>query len=63
MLFFNKKHEPITVETPKEVVLAKTRAKKASEKASTNTKQLKELLLANGITLKIHIATGGKHGH
>lgn len=58
------RREDIHVEPPAssrvEVELHKTASKEAAEKAKTANKHLNELLVENGFTLKIYLATGGK---
>lgn len=54
----NHKHEQ---EVTIEVEAHKKRAIKTAEKAKANADQLNRLLRANGITLKIFIAAGGRH--
>lgn len=44
-----------------EVVEIKRKAHKTAEQTNRDIKKLNDLLQANGITLKIHIATGGRH--
>lgn len=62
MSFFTIRKKKTVVLTPVEVQKSKQQAKKASDTASANTQQLRKLLLNDHITLKIHVATGGKHG-
>lgn len=57
-----KSKEPINIPEPKEVTEMKRHTRKASNKVLKNSKQLNELLRANGITLQIHRATTG-HNH
>jgi hypothetical protein len=40
----------------------KAKFKKTSTKTKADVDRLNRLLEANGITLKIHIAAGGRHG-
>lgn len=46
-----------------EVVKLKSEAHRTAAQADRDIKKLNKLLTANGITLRIHIATGGRHGH
>ena len=62
MFFIKKKPAPRPELPPKEVRHARRETKKASKEALKSSQQLNKLLLANGITLKIHIATGGHGG-
>lgn len=67
MSWFKKKQrtEDIHVEPPVnsrvEVELSKTASKEAAEKAKKTNEHLNELLVQNGFTLKIYLATGGNH--
>lgn len=45
-----------------EVENLKKKTHKSSEEAKEATERLNKLLVQNGITLKIYIAAGGKHG-
>lgn len=59
----SKRSEDIQIEPPAssrvEVELHKNASKEAAEKAKTANKHLNELLVQNGFTLKIYLATGG----
>lgn len=61
--FKKKKREDIIVQPPAssrvEVELAKDATREASEKAKATNKHLNDLLVENGFTLKIYLATGG----
>lgn len=63
-LFKRKQREDIHVEPPVssrvEVELHKTAGKQAVEKAKQANEHLNDLLVENGFTLKIYLATGGK---
>jgi len=64
MAWFQKKRtEDIHVEPPAssrvEVELHKNASKEAAEKAKTANQHLNDLLVQNGFTLKIYLATGG----
>jgi hypothetical protein len=63
MLWFRKKTLPITVSPPQqsrvEVELHKGANAQATEKANAVNQHLKDLLIENGITLKLYIAAGG----
>ena len=67
MSWFNKKKrtEDIHVEPPAssrvEVELHKSATKEAVEKAKQANQHLNELLVKNGFTLKIYLATGGSN--
>lgn len=62
-LFKRKRKEDIHVEPPAssrvEVELHKTASKEAAEKAKQANEHLNDLLVENGFTLKIYLATGG----
>lgn len=62
--FKRKQIENIYLEPPissrVEVELNKTASREAAEKAKTANKHLNDLLVENGFTLKIYLATGGK---
>lgn len=45
-----------------QVVQLKSQAHQTAAKADKDIQRLNSLLKANGITLKIHIASGGHHG-
>lgn len=45
-----------------EVVELKSKVHQSAERSKKDIDKLNRLLKANGITLKIHIATGGRHG-
>lgn len=61
--FKRKRVEDIHVEPPVssrvEVELHKSASKEAAEKAKKANEHLNELLVQNGFTLKIYLATGG----
>lgn len=60
-MFWIPKKRQRTVDPDIEKMKRKTHDSAA--KADKNIKKLNDLLEANGITLKIYIATGGHHGH
>lgn len=64
MAWFRKAKEDIHVEPPAssriEVELHKTASSDAAQKAKEANKHLNDLLVENGFTLKIYLATGGK---
>lgn len=64
LLRFRKKKvdQPMSI-TPKEVIDSQIETKKVSNEATKNAVKLNKLLTANGITLTISRATGGRHGH
>ena len=55
------KHEEIAEQSSIEVVALKRKTNKTAKQTSKNIDRLNKLLKANGITLKIHIATKGGH--
>jgi hypothetical protein len=63
MWFQRKKTEQMTVSPPQssrvEVELHKGANREATEKANAVNQHLKDLLIENGITLKLYIAAGG----
>lgn len=67
MSWFKRKKpvEDIHVEPPAssrvEVELHKNATKEAADKAKEANKHLNDLLVENGFTLKIYLATGGNH--
>lgn len=65
MLFFGKRAAQEADKKAEEAVRIKTSTTTKIQKASNSVGNLHALLAANGITLKIHIATGGDHrnGH
>lgn len=59
---FKRKKPVIEVETPKEILDSKKELKSASDAAVLNTNKVKNVLLADHVTLRIQVATtGGKH--
>lgn len=65
MNLFNRKKKPdLKIESPVtsrvEVELHKTASAEAQQKAIEANQHLKELLVANGFTLKIYLAAGGQ---
>jgi len=65
MYLFSRKHpEALAVEPPTksriEIEVHKTANKEAAEKAKRTSKDLNELLVENGFTLKLYMAAGGK---
>lgn len=65
--FWSKKqsHKEIhrhEVQSSIEVVQYKRKANQSVAQANRDIKKLNDLLRADGITLKIHIAQGGRHG-
>lgn len=67
-LFWNRKQNieierKQDVESSVEVVALKQEGHKTAKEADAAIKRLNKLLRADGITLKIYIAAGGRHGH
>jgi predicted ribonuclease YlaK len=64
-LFWNRKdvkqERKIETEAYAEVDKMKQRTHETAKEANRNIKKLNDLLLENGITLKISIAAGGRH--
>lgn len=61
--FFQRKKEPVVIDTPQEVLDSKKELRLASNAATLNTNKVKKLLVADHVTLRIQVAThGGKHG-
>jgi transcriptional antiterminator len=64
-LFWNRKdikqEKKIETEAYAEVDEMKQRTHETAKEANRNIKKLNDLLLENGITLKISIAAGGRH--
>lgn len=63
MLFFGKKAVREANELGEEADKLKKANFKKMDKTEASTGRLYELLKANGISLRIHIATGGDHRH
>lgn len=61
MLFFGKRVARQADEKAKEAVKIKRSTTRKIQKAEDSVSNLHSLLKANGITLRIHIATGGDH--
>lgn len=64
MLWFNKKkvvRPVVDHQTIVEIEATKDAQKEAFEEAHRVGKDLNRLLVENGFTLKIYLATGGKH--
>jgi hypothetical protein len=67
MGLFNRRKPAIQTDVPPnqdnrvEVVVHKNATKEAVEKAKATNQHLQSLLDANGFTLKIYLAAGGKH--
>lgn len=62
MIFKRKKSEDIYVspaENRVEIELHKNASKQAAEKAKKSSKDLNELLVENGFTIKLYMAAGG----
>lgn len=61
--FFQRKKETVVIDTPQEILDSKKELKQASNAATLNTNKVKNLLVADHVTLRIQIAShGGKHG-
>jgi intergrase/recombinase len=64
-LFWNRKNvkqeKEIEAEAYAEVDEIKQRTHETAKEANRNIKRLNDLLIENGITLKISIAVGGRH--
>lgn len=59
---FQRNKKPVVVHTPQEVLDSKKELKQASDAATLNTNKVKNLLVADHVTLRIQIAShGGKH--
>lgn len=65
LLWFRRNKNKQDLERAKKVTIEveahKEKAVKIAQKAEKSTKELNKLLRANGITLKIYIAAGGRH--
>ncbi len=66
MSLWNRKHEREVVAHDKassvEVTALTRKSHATAEKANRDIQKLNRLLRADGITLKIHVASGGRHG-
>lgn len=63
MLFFGKRAVKKAEDIGKEVEHIKRANTKKMDQASQSTNRLKKLLEADGITLRVYIATGGDRRH
>jgi ribosomal protein L9 len=63
MLFFGKKAVEEAEQNTREAEKIKAKTKKKIQAAEDSAGVLQDLLEANGFTLRIYVATGGKNKH
>jgi hypothetical protein len=67
MWFHKRKSGPRTppskLPTDPVVVEVHLKTEEAAQRAAKSTAKVNQIFAENGITLNIHVAAGGKHGH